>query len=202
MTLPDPLSPTASDRIAQADAALFERIRRGDRGAFEALYRRYYRPLFAYLLKLTGRPDAVEELIDDTLLVVWHQADRFAGHSRPSTWIFGIAYRKGLKALSRRQREERRRVDEEPAPVEHDGPERRWSRRELAGRVGEALEELPAEQRAVVVLTYYHGLPYPEIAEILGCPVGTVKTRMFHARRKLALLLPRFGVDRRAIEGL
>jgi RNA polymerase sigma-70 factor (ECF subfamily) len=185
-----------SAATADADAALLERIGRGDRAAFEAFYRRYYRPLFAYLLRLTGRPEAVEELVDDTLMVVWHRAADFAGRSRPSTWVFGIAYRKGLKELSRRQRDERRRVDAEPEPVELDGPDRRWGRRELAARVAEALERLPAEQRAVVVLTYYHGLPYPEIAEILGCPVGTVKTRMFHARRKLARLLPELGVER------
>lgn len=172
------------------ELALLDRVRRGDRGAFEALYRRFQRPLAAYLLRLTGRPDAVDELVDDTLLVVWKQADRFDGRSRLSTWIFGIAYKKALKHLERRRREAGRTGEADGEPVApEDGPERLHVRRELARQVAAALDRLSAEQRGVVVLTYYHGLSYPEIAEVMDCPVGTVKTRMFHARRKLAHLL-------------
>ncbi len=176
------------------DGALLARVRRGDRAAFEDLYSRYYRPLYAYLLKVTGRLEAVEELINDTMLVVWRRADAFDGRSRLSTWIFGIAYRKALKEITRRQRERARTGESDVEPVDPgDSPHRRWARRELAGRVAGALESLPPDQRAAVVLTYYHGLSYPEIAEVVGCPVGTVKTRMFYARRKLARLLPDAG---------
>lgn len=172
------------------ELSLLEGVRRGDRGAFEALYRRFHRPLAAYLLRLTGRAEVVDELVDDTLMVVWQQADRFDGRSRLSTWIFGIAYKKALKHLERQRREAGRtgETDEEPVAPE-DGPERLHVRRELAQQVAAALDRLSAEQRGVVVLTYYHGLSYPEIAEVMSCPVGTVKTRMFHARRKLAHLL-------------
>lgn len=184
------LRPVHSQTDAGGDLELLAGVRRGDRAAFEALFRRFHRPLAAYLLRLTGRPEAVDELVDDTLLVVWRQPDRFDGRSRLSTWIFGIAYKKALKHLERQRREASRTGESDAEPVApEDGPERRHVRRELARRVAAALDRLPAEQRGVVVLTYYHGLSYPEISEVMDCPVGTVKTRMFHARRKLAPLL-------------
>ena len=191
MLRPAPRPPESGDELA-----LLDRVRRGDRSAFEAIYHRFHRPLAAYLLRLIGRPQAVDELVDDTLLVVWKSAGRFDGRSRLSTWIFGIAYRKALKHFERQRREARRSGEVEGEPVAPgDDPERRHARRELARQVLAALDRLPAEQRGVVMLTYYQGLSYPEIAEVMDCPLGTVKTRMFHARRKLARLLAEQGAE-------
>ena len=190
MLRPLPSPPDAGDELA-----LVDRVRRGDRGAFETIYKRFHRPLGAYLLRLTGRPEAVDELVDDTLLVVWRGAARFDGRSRLSTWIFGIAYRKALKHFERQRREASHLGVAEGEPVAaDDAPDRRHARRELAQQVVAALDRLPAEQRSVVMLTYYQGLSYPEIAAVMDCPLGTVKTRMFHARRKLARLLAAAGV--------
>jgi RNA polymerase sigma factor (sigma-70 family) len=174
------------------ELALLRRVATQDRRAFEALYRLYHRRLFSYLFKLTRRGEMVEELVNDVLLAVWRGADRFDGRSRPSTWIFGIAYHKALKALARRAPagDGISRVEPEAA----EGPEGLLARREVAGVLGRALATLPPEQRAVVELTYYYELSYPEIAQIVGCPVNTVKTRMFHARRKLRELLPGLGI--------
>jgi RNA polymerase sigma factor (sigma-70 family) len=176
--------------------ALLRKVAAKDRKAFEVLYHLYYRRLFGYLLKLTRRSDLVEEVLNDVMLAVWKGAASFDGRSRPSTWIFGIAYHKALKALARRPQEPDE--PEGPEPVEPDEPESLAARRELAGVLGQALGSLPAEQRAVVELAYYYGLPYQEVAEIVGCPVNTVKTRMFHARRRLRELLPRLGVSSHA----
>jgi len=175
-----------------------------DRKAFEALYHQYYRRLFSYLLKVMRRTDLVEEVLNDVMLAIWKGAAGFDGRSRPSTWIFGIAYHKALKALSRRSPLSQMSQmapdplypQREPAePVDYDEPESLLARRELAGVLGQALRALPAEQRTVVELTYYYGLPYQEISEIMGCPVNTVKTRMFHARRRLKELFPGLGVS-------
>jgi RNA polymerase sigma factor (sigma-70 family) len=178
------------------ELTLLRRVAVKDRKAFEALYHLYYRRLFGYLLKLTRRAEMVEEVLNDVMLAIWKGAASFDGRSRPSTWIFGIAYHKALKALARRPAAE---VDGEaegkPEPVDRDEPESLAARRELAGVLGRALGSLSPEQRAVVELTYYYGLAYPEIAEIVGCPVNTVKTRMFHARRRLKELLPGMGVS-------
>lgn len=181
------------------ELALIRRVAAKDRKAFEALYHLYYRRLFGYLLKLTRRADLVEEVLNDVMLAVWKGAPGFDGRSRLSTWIFGIAYHKALKALARRPEEP---VDEaaieRPEPVDGEEPESLAARRELAGVLGRALGVLPAEQRAVVELTYYYGLAYQEIAEIMGCPVNTVKTRMFHARRRLKQMLPGMGISSHA----
>lgn len=174
--------------------ALLRRVATKDRKAFEALYHLYYRRLFGYLLKITRRAEVVEEVLNDVMLAIWKGAASFDGRSRPSTWIFGIAYHKALKALARQPKEPGEET-EGPEPVDPEEPERLAVRRELATVLGRALGSLPPDQRAVVELTYYYGLAYQEISEIVGCPVNTVKTRMFHARRRLRELLPGLGVS-------
>lgn len=172
------------------ERSLLDRVAGGDRSAFEEIYTLYYPRLFRFLLRYTGSLGHVEELINDVMLVVWERAGDFRGHSKVSTWILGIAYRKGLRSLDQDRRRPRHEDVDEIVLTSAGGPEQDLSRRELRDRVLEALARLPAEQRAVLELTYYQGLSYPEIAEILGCPHNTVKTRMFHARRKLRALLP------------
>jgi RNA polymerase sigma factor (sigma-70 family) len=195
------------------ELTLLRRVADADRKAFETLYHLYYRRLFAYLFKLTRRGDLVEEVLNDVMFAIWTGAARFDGRSRPSTWIFGIAYHKALKALARQasaggthapaagsgqggnRGEPGEREVEEAATGE--GPQSLLERREVASTLGKALGALSAEHRAVVELTYYYELSYGEIAEIVGCPVNTVKTRMFHARRRLKELLPALGLGSR-----
>lgn len=163
---------------------LIARIRARDREAFSALYRRYQPVLHGYLLRLVGIRATAEEIVDDVMFVVWTDAARFRGDSRLSTWIFGIAYRKALHAMRREQRYR--------APLDlHSDPERA----EAAPRADhddleQALARLSPDHRQVVVLTYFGGFSYEEIARIAGCPVNTVKTRMYHARRRLRRYWP------------
>jgi RNA polymerase sigma-70 factor (ECF subfamily) len=189
MTRADPFR-DAVDPRRQSDAreelSWLEATALGDRRAFERLYARYYPRLLGYLHRQLGSADLAEETVDDVLLVVWRSAGRFRGRSTVSTWIFGIAYRKGLKALARRRKWWTlfdRELPEDLSSLE--SPQRDLDSRELRRRLGTALAELSAEHRAVLILTLVQGLPYREIADIVGCPVSTVKTRMFHARRKL-----------------
>jgi RNA polymerase sigma-70 factor (ECF subfamily) len=132
--------------------------------------------------------DLVEEVLNDTLMVVWQRADSFDGRSKLSTWVFGIAYRKALKALSRQDLPVDANEAEEPADP-GPGPEQQLGLAQLRVRLAEALAELSPEHRAVVELCYFHDMAYGEIAEVVGCPPETVKTRMFYARRRLRLLL-------------
>jgi RNA polymerase sigma factor (sigma-70 family) len=167
---------------------LLERIRAGDDGAFQRLYRLYHPRLTNFLLKMVRRPQLVEEVLNDTLMVVWQRPDSFHGGSKLSTWIFAIAYRKALKGLKKfddpqEDDEVAERVSEEESPEENSAT---FRRRDM---LAEVMQELSPAHRAVVDLTYYHELDYNEIARILDCPVGTVKTRMFHARRQLRRLL-------------
>jgi RNA polymerase sigma factor (sigma-70 family) len=185
-----------NDMPSDDELTLLRRVAAKDRRAFETLYNLYYRRIFGYLLKLTRRAELVEEVLNDVMLAIWKGAATFDGRSRPSTWIFGIAYHKALKALARRPQEAAEGPEEgHPEPVDAEEPESLAVRREVAGVLGRAIGALSPEQRAVVELTYYYGLAYQEIAEIVGCPVNTVKTRMFHARRRLKELLPGLGVS-------
>ena len=183
------------DEIACLDeAALVERVADGDRAAFDALYRCYYPRLTRFLERVTRRPNLVEEVLNDTMLVVWRRGHTYNGQSKVSTWIFAIAYRKALKALKRWEDvpSEESDVDESHAPSEPEGEVQRLQLRALFQR---ALATLSPSQRAVVELTYYEGHAYRDIAEIMDCPVGTVKTRMFHAHRKLKLALAERAED-------
>jgi len=155
-----------------------------DLDAFERLYRIYQPRLARFLTNLVKRPQLVEEVLDDTMMVVWNTAASFRGTSKLSTWVFAIAYRKALKARMRwpdplEDQQFDNRVSNDAAP------DAELERSRIRNALVDAMEGLSAEQRAVVDLTYFHDLGYREIAEILGCPVDTVKTRMFHARRHL-----------------
>lgn len=162
-----------------AEAALLGRIAAGDRDALTALYARYHSPLFNFTFRLAGSHAAADELVNDIMLVVWRNARGFRGASRVSTWIFGIAYRQTMRRVSRRKpsllplpgREASVADDADTLETED------WVRR--------AIDTLPPEQKLTVMLVFYLGLSYPEVAEVADCPVNTVKTRMYHARRKL-----------------
>jgi len=169
-----------------AEAALFERVAARDLRAFESLYRLYHARLSRFLSALMQRPVLVEEVLNDTLYAVWNRPEAFQGKSKLSTWIFGIAYRKAMKAISRR--DDQPPLDEawlEFAPSEEAGPDRRIEDMQTRAILAQAIAELSPDHRAVVNLCYFQELPYRDIAEVVGCPVDTVKTRMFHARRHL-----------------
>lgn len=170
------------------EGRLVASVARGDRRAFEALFRLYFPRLVRFVDPLLRHPASIEEVASETLLLVWQKAATYDGSARVSTWIFGIAYRRALKALSRMDLPVDVPADLEEASAD-DAPECRLdtARRRLA--VGAAIAALPLEQRATVQLAYFHDMDYAEIADVLECPVNTVKTRMFHARRRLRTLL-------------
>ena len=180
----------ASGRTRPDDEAqLIERIRARDLRAFEALYRRYHPRLTRFLTNLIHRPQLVEEVLDDTLMVVWNRPDSYNGSSRLSTWIFAIGYRKALKALSRYD-DPIEDAQAERRPSGEPGPDHQLGRRQAQCALLDAMRQLSPDHRAVVDLTYFHEIGYREIAEIMECPVDTVKTRMYYARRHLKRVLP------------
>ena len=173
---------------SEHDRLLLDGVARGDERAFEDLYRNYHPRLVRFLSNLTRRPQLVEEVLNDTMIAVWEKPASFRGASKVSTWIFAIAYRKAMKAL--------RRLDEpvefkSPGGVrsEEPGPEESLWQAERSKLILTAMQDLSVAQRTAVDLTYFHEMSYREIAEIMHCPVDTVKTRMFHARRHLKRLM-------------
>ena len=171
-----------------SERRLIGRVAAGDLRAFEELFRAYHARLTRFLDRMTRRRAVVEEVLNDTMLVVWNRSDRFDGSSKVSTWIFAIAYRKALKALQRQDEAvEDDTLAERVAPG--DGPEQQAENQQTRTQLARALDALSQDHRAVVELTYFHDMGYREIAQIVDCPVDTVKTRMFHARRRLRALL-------------
>jgi len=170
---------------AHLESEWLRQIAGGDRTAFERLYKAYHRRVFGYLWRMIGDADKADELASDVLLEVWKSAGKFRGASRVSTWIFGIARFKALSSLRGAAPET---IDIEQAGDLPDGADLQddmLDKETLRTRIKGALAELSDQHREVVELTFYQGFSYPEIAEILGCPVNTVKTRMFYARKQL-----------------
>lgn len=176
--------PPFADNDRTEDAVLMQRIRARDLDAFEELYRSYRDRLTRFLAKRIRPPQLIEEVLNDTLMVIWNRPDSFNGDSKLSTWIFAIAYRKAMKALrSHREPVEDRAAEERVSP--DPNPEEGFGRQRTRSLLLQAMAELSPEHRTVLDLTYFHELGYQEIADIMSCPVGTVKTRMFHARRQM-----------------
>ncbi|WP_313540152.1 sigma-70 family RNA polymerase sigma factor [Sphingomonas sp.] len=185
MTQKDPQARRSTAGQDDEEMGLVAAVRARDLRSFEQLYRRYQPRLTRFVGTLLRSPGLVEEVVNDTLMVLWQKASDFTGASRLSTWLFAIAYRKAMRA---RTREPVAAAEDAAALAEvaddsmaDSGLSRDRTRQALQRAMG----VLSAEHRAVVDLTYFHEIGYRDIAEILGCPVDTVKTRMFHARRQL-----------------
>jgi RNA polymerase sigma factor (sigma-70 family) len=159
-----------------------------DLRAFEVLYRLYFPRLTRFLGRMTRSAHLIEEIVNDTMLVVWQKAHTFDHSSKVSTWVFAISYRKALKAIRMFDDPVEFDCDDQPA-FSGNEPEQEVNRLQLQKMLLLALDALPIDQRNVVNLAYYHGMGYEEIAEVMNCPVNTVKTRMFHARRRMKTML-------------
>jgi len=173
--LPEPSS-------EERERALLAAVAARDAAAMRELYHAYHRRLARFLMRITSRYELAEEIINDTFCVVWLRAGEFRGASKVSTWIFGIAYRRALKSLRSLRAMESGEEREEPS----EDPVAQF---ELSEWLATGLERLPLDQRLVLELAYHAGHSCEEISSITNCPVNTVKTRMFHARRKLRSLL-------------
>jgi len=175
--------------VKQEDEELLRAVARGDRRALEALYLGYHRRLARFLSRIAPRYENVEEIINDTFMIVWQHAKEFRGASRVSTWIIGIAYRVALKSLRRNDGPPRAQAGDH-LPEQSVEP---MEQTELRDWIARGLSRLPYEQRLTMELAYNLGHSLEEIAEITDCPIGTVKARMFHAREKLRQYLPLLG---------
>jgi RNA polymerase sigma-70 factor (ECF subfamily) len=181
----------------ESDLLLLSRIAEGDRNAFRELYASYYHPLLHFIYRVTRRLELAQEGVNDVMLVVWRNVASFAGRSKVSTWIMGIAYHKALKLLeeSGRWSDRFKAADFDDCLEGPDVAVEPSDNVDLRDLLDHGLRQLSPEHRAVVELTYFSGCSYRDIAAIAGCSVNTVKTRMFHARARLRKLLPALGKD-------
>jgi len=182
------------------DARLLEGVAQGREADFEELYRRFQPRLSGFFRHRVRDPQAAEELVQETMLVVWDRAATFNGKSRASTWILGIGFRKMLEWNRKEKRAGdlfRTEVDQEPEKLAgdpQDDASRKVGQEDLMNHVRDAVQALPDEHRMVVELTFQQGLSYKEIAEMLETKPGTVKSRMFYAKQKLKEILEERGM--------
>lgn len=178
------------------DADLIARICNADEQAFELLYHSYYRRLFRFIARITRQPEVIEEVINDVMYVVWGKAASYDQRCRPSTWIFGIAYNKARQTFRNFDSGDENSLEDLGADSDVFGRlDVGLTQMELDNWLDAAFDQLSPEQRAVIELTYYHGMHYNEIAVLMSCPENTVKTRMHHARKKLAIILKTMDPD-------
>ncbi|MBV8926937.1 MAG: sigma-70 family RNA polymerase sigma factor [Bradyrhizobium sp.] len=178
------------------DEVLIGRIAQGDRLAMQVLYGRHHVRVFRFGLRLVRDEQIAEDLIGEVFLDVWRQAGKFEGRSAVSTWILAITRYKALSALRRRKDAE---LEEEAANAiedTSDDPEVAVTKKDTGDALRRCLTALSAEHREIIDLVYYHEKSVEEVAEIVGIPENTVKTRLFYARKKLAELLKAAGVER------
>jgi RNA polymerase sigma-70 factor (ECF subfamily) len=183
--------------VAAIDLDLLERIRQGDSAALDALYKRYSSPVYSLVWKILQSPEEAEDVALDVFWQVWRQADRYdPSRGAPPAWIFTVARSRAIDRLRARQRREARTVSfDDPAtrldPLDEEAaPDDVVSYRQARDAVREAMTGLSPVQREAVELAFFRGLTHVEIAEKLGEPLGTVKTRirqgLIRLRRALA----------------
>jgi RNA polymerase sigma-70 factor (ECF subfamily) len=162
-----------------------------------ALYARHNVKVYRFILRLTGNPTLADDLVSEVFLDVWRQAAAFRGRSQVSTWLLAIARNKTISALRRRCDE---RLDEDALAMAEDpgdNPEIVAEKEDRGAIVQHCLARLSPNHREVLDLVYYHDKSVDETAEIVGIPVGTVKTRMHYARNKMKAFLALAGVEAR-----
>jgi RNA polymerase sigma-70 factor (ECF subfamily) len=179
------MSVPARESRRESDSELLTAVAAGNRRALEDLYFGYQRPLARFLSRFTQCRENIEEIINDTFMVVWRNADAFRWESQVSSWIFGIAHRTALKSIRRQKSHSgARSLDERVQTVDP------VQEVELRDWLMHGLNRLPDEQRLTLELAYRMGYSLLEIADITEAPIGTVKARMFLARQKLRQHLP------------
>lgn len=158
---------------------MLARVAHRDEASFQHLYEDFAMRIYRYALTLLRDQHLAEEVVQETMITVWNRADTYSGKSRVSTWIFGIARHKAYTIL--RSEKKGDRAPEKAITI--DDPAPTIERQE---RVHAAIAGLPPDQREIIFLTFYENLPYKAIAGLLDIPEGTVKSRMYHAKKKLA----------------
>ncbi len=188
---------------AEADALLVERVKRGDQKAFELLVVKYERKIHRLIGRMVRDVDLIDDIAQETFIRAYRALPNFRGEAAFYTWLYRIAVNTAKKqladlvkdpviteaALAASQDEEDETSFRKPEPISSETPEGVLASREIADTVNRAIEALPAELREAVTLREIEGLSYDEIAEVMNCPIGTVRSRIFRAREAIATQL-------------
>jgi RNA polymerase sigma-70 factor (ECF subfamily) len=182
----------ALDPSSYTDHQVVKDVSAGDDQALAVLYSRYSKGIFNYALRLIRDPEAAEDVLQEVFVAVWQGADDFRQHSSVKTWIFRIAHYQAVNWLRRQKRLD---TADDASPELPEDPEEAMVVSWRADEVQSALDLLTSNHRATVELAFVHDLSYAEIAEVLDCPIGTVKSRMSHAIKQLGRILKAQGME-------
>jgi len=171
------------------DEALLRAVATGDAGALTRLYERHGDALFGYLYQLAGDRMTAEEILQDTMLAVWRSAAAFEGRSKATTWLFGVARRQAHNRLRGRPDPRTTGIPLPDRPDQGAGPDELAIAAAGGTPVAAAIDRLPDHHRDVIALVFVAGLPLADVAEMLAIPIGTVKSRLHHARAAVAAAL-------------
>jgi RNA polymerase sigma factor (sigma-70 family) len=178
-----------------SDEALLALASRNDEAALGELYDRYGRVAYGLALRVLRDRALAEDAVQEAFLAVWRSAGSFlAEQGKPSTWILTLVHRRAVDLVRREERRRAEPLDELAQPTGEATDEEAWLRAQRQV-VQEALRKLPAEQREALELAYYGGFTQSELAERLGQPLGTIKSRMFTGLKRLRELLAEAGLD-------
>jgi RNA polymerase sigma factor (sigma-70 family) len=181
-----------------SDEAVLALIARADEQALAELYRRFGRLAYGLAFRILRDDALAQDAVQEAFLGVWRAAERFtAERAKPSTWLLTLVHRRAVDLVRREERRRTEPLQAETEPADIEGPDEA----ELATQrqtIREALRQLPAEQREAIELAYYGGYTQSELAERLGQPLGTIKSRMFSG---LARLRQDLGEDAHARVG-
>jgi RNA polymerase sigma-70 factor (ECF subfamily) len=174
-----------ADLSAVSDADLITLVTRGDQDALEVLYERYSRAVYSFSLRIVGDAQVAEEILQEVFVRAWQQGGSFqAARGSLITWLLSITHNLSIDEVRRRKRRPQKADAEEPEtilaslPDEGSDVEEEVWLSSLRVSIQDALQQLPAAQREAIELAYFQGLTQREIAEVLGEPLGTIKTRM------------------------
>ena len=194
-----PTPPPAAPTPADTDLMLVERTVAGDQKAFELLVVKYQRRIARLIGRMVRDVDLVEDIAQETFIRAYRALAQFRGEAQFYTWLYRIAVNTAKKALGDLKRDplvsesalRGRDDDDETSSVENElttseTPETVLAAKEIAATVNSAMEALPEELRQAVTLREIEGLSYEEIAEVMNCPIGTVRSRIFRAREAIS----------------
>lgn len=170
--------------MTDTDTALIRRIAAADRQALAELYRRLEKPVYRFILSRLNDPFEAHDILHDVFIEIWRVAGTFEGRAAVKTWVMGIAWRKVIDRLRRAGRLEMQ--GEMPDSID-DGvdTEACIAAAQEAAHVRHCLDQLSGEHRAAVSLVFYEDMAYAEVASVTGVAEGTVKSRVFHAKKLL-----------------
>ena len=165
--------------------ALLARVARGDRAAMEDFYRGYQASVYRFGYSQLNEPFAAADVLNETMLQVWKNARRYAGQSNPLTWVLGIAHHKAMDSLRSRYRHAGEPLDDTLSDDDRPDLPQLVMALQNQVRVRDCVQALTEKHRAAIHLAFFEDLGYAQIADVLNCPEGTVKTRVFHAKELL-----------------